>query len=32
VNKVVVNSEEGEEGRRIRDRRELRAFLKGLIL
>jgi hypothetical protein len=32
VNKVVMNSEEGEGGKGMRDGRESRAFLKGLIL
>jgi hypothetical protein len=32
VNKVVMDSEEGGGGRGVRDGRESRAFLKGLIL
>jgi hypothetical protein len=32
VNKIVMNSEEGEGGRGMCNRRESRAFLKGLIL
>jgi hypothetical protein len=32
VNKIIINSEEGEEGKEMCDKRESRAFLKGLIL